>query len=257
MSRTLPWAREGWNAVRTLARVGRTTEALSRLKHLVAAAELPASDAADAHRLAAEILLNTERFAAARRHLRAALAIEPGNAETCYLVGRSYEEDPEGRDDRAARWFRKAMALAPAAKYSAAFGRAAVRCGRVRSGIKALQNAAANAPGDLAVLHVVVEGLIEAGNLNEARRAITLARFLCPGDKELDRLDANTRFEMARRRQRKAQDATTAREGGFISLPFVRLVGGETRTSTSGTIRRDLLSRPRPHFNRLRQTDRG
>ncbi len=256
MSRMLTFLHDGWACARTLARAGRRADALANLTRLLAAPDLPAPVAADARRLAAEVCLDLLRFAAARRHLRAALALEPASADTHALVGRSFEDDPLGEDGRAARWYAKAMRLAPGvAKHAAAFGRAAVRCGRVKRGLKALRTAAAIAPGNAAVVRVLVDGFLETGRVDDARGVVRKARFLRAAGRELDRLEARIRFEAARRgqtKQRKTQDATPATDGDFASLPFVRLVGADARPAIPGVIRHDFGSHPRPHVHRLR-----
>jgi hypothetical protein len=195
--------------------------------------------------------LDRERYAAARRHLRAAAALEPNHAATHYRLGLAHERDPHGDDRRAAVRFRKASVLEPANPlYRAAFGRAVVRCDRLKAGVRALLAAAAAAPGDVPVLRVVVGGLLEAGKPNAARRVVARARFLCPESRELSGIWERVRFENARRRQqneRSKQDAPFATEGEFVLLPFVRVVGGSGRPR-AGVIRRDRLSRPRPHI---------
>ena len=100
---------------------------------------------------------------------------------------------------------------------------------RTRIGMNSLQQAIADAPGDLAVLRIVTDGMIEAGRTEDARQAINRARFLCSEHRELDRLEQRVKFESARRRQRKTQDATSATDGGFTSLPFLRIAGGMVR----------------------------
>lgn len=235
MSRTLTFVHDGWTVAKRFAEVGRRLEALGHLDRLLACPDLPVGIACEARRLAAEIELERERFSAARKHLRAALALEPGDAEAYYLVGRSFEEDPEGSDERALKWYRKAVSLSPDARYVAAYGRTAIRCDQVKLGLKLLGQVES---GDIAVVRVVVEGFLEAGKTDEARRAIMRARFRCGDHKELDRLEQRTRFEDARRGQR-VQQRTSARE----AVPFLRVVGG--------IVRRDTGSRPRPHIRRI------
>jgi tetratricopeptide (TPR) repeat protein len=241
-------------AARALARQGRRSEALAQAKRLLSRPDITLVAAADANRVAAEILLDMERFAAARRHLRAALTLEPAHARTNYLMGLAFERDWRGDDERAARRFQKASRLVPGnADYRAAFGRAAVRCQRVKRGVRELLAAADAAMGDTAVLEVVIEGLLEAGRVTAAERIIVKARFLCPGSGEVRRLGERVRFEAARRGQKRGsstQDAGPAKEGAARLLPFVHVV----RSSPGGTVplanvRRDMLSRPRgPHL---------
>jgi hypothetical protein len=265
MSRTLTLIGAGWASVRSSAAHGRRTDTLNRLRSLLARPDLPTSVACEAHRLAGELLVEAERYPKARRHLRLAAGIAPTQAQTFYLWGLAHERDPHGCDRLAAKQFRKASELEPGnSTYRAAFGRAAVRCDRLKRGVRELLTAAVAAPGDVAVIRVVTEGLIEAGRLDAARRVLNKARFLCFGiakDRELVDLWERVRFETARCVQRETtrhrQDAEFATDGGRVVLPFVRLAK-ETRTGTksesdsSESTRRDVVSMPRPHFPRLR-----
>jgi len=253
MSYRLALIDEGMAAARTLARQGRRSAAMDQARRLLNRPDLPLVAAADAHRVIAEILLEIERFGAARRHLRAALALEPEHARTNYLMGLAFERDPHGDDERAARRFRKASRLVPAnAAYRAAFGRAAVRSNRVNRGVRELLAAADAAIKDAEVLGVVIEGLLETGRVKAAERIIAKARFLCPGTGEVRRLGERVRFEAARQGQKRGsstQDAGPAKEGAARLLPFVHVV----RSRPGGTMplangRQDMLSRPRPHL---------
>lgn len=272
MSRMLNLIDAGWESVRFTARHGRRSDALTRATRLLARPDLPASVAAEAHRLAGELATNAERYAEARRHLRAAAALEPTHARTFYLWGVALDRDPDGCDRRAAQRFRRAAELETGtALYRAAFGRAAVRCGRTATGVRALLAAADAGAGDVSVVRPVIDGLIAAGRVKAARRVLTRARFLCPGDRELVGLWERVRFEAARRGQeqrarrevggttRHGLDAEFARDGGRVVLPFVRLAReGVAEKQPAGYVRRDVVSLPRPHFPRLmaRKADR-
>lgn len=265
MSRMLNLIGAGWASVRSSAAHGRRTDALTQLNCLLARPDLPVSVARDAHRLAGALSVDAEKYPKARRHLRLAAALAPTHAATFYLWGLAYERDPHGCDRLAAIRFRKASELKPEnAMYRAAFGRAAVRCNRLKRGVRELLAAAAAAPGDVAVIRLVTEGLIEAGKLDAARQVLNKARFLSfetTKDQELEDLLERVRFETARCVQREItrhrQDAAFAKDGGRVILPFVRLENGTCSATLSGSdsdesIRRDVVSLPRPHFPRLR-----
>jgi hypothetical protein len=258
MSRTLSMVQGGWAAARELARRGRRSESLTRVRRLLSRNDMPPAVAADAHRLAAELLIDRDRFGAARRHLLAAAGLEPVCARTFYLAGLASERDPAGDDRRAAARFKKAAGLEPAnPRYRAAFGRAAVRAGLVNAGVRELVAAAGLGAGELAVLRVAVSGLLEAGRPGAARRVLVKARFLRPGCAAVAALWNRVRFEAARHGQRShrgAQDARAARDGRPL-LPFVRLVRDEAPAADAGW-RRDVISLPRPHLARLRATRR-
>jgi tetratricopeptide (TPR) repeat protein len=250
-----------WTSIRESVAQGRRTEALARITRLLAWPDVATPVAADAHRLAGELLSDAERFAEARRHLRAAAALEPNHARTHYLWGLAHERDPQGCDRSAAKRFRKACRLElKHALYRAAFGRAAVRCDAVKTGVSELLAAADAAPGDVEVLRVAVAGLLEAGRAGTARRILNRASFLCRNaaqDRELRGLLDRVRFATARREQRgergttrQRQDANLARDGGRVVLPFIRLA---VTTASRGTrsVRGDVISFPKPHFPRL------
>src|SRR5262245_42571199 len=267
MSRTLTLIDSGWESVRSSAKHGRRTDALARATRLLARPDLPASVAAEAHRLAGELLSDAERYSEARRHLRAAAALEPSCARTFHLWGLAQELDPHGCDRRAALCFRQASELEPAnAQYRAAFGRAAMRCGATKTGKQALLAAADAAPGDVAVMRVVIDGLLEAGKLKTARRVLTKARFLNPSNRELAALWNRMQFKAAGRGKtelrsaaRHRQDAEFAMDGGRAALPFVRVVDEGTGDAAEvSSVRRDVVSLPKPHFPRLkvRKADR-
>jgi tetratricopeptide (TPR) repeat protein len=262
MSKMLALIHAGWSSIRSSVAQGRRTDALNRLTRLLARPDVPAPAAADAHRLAGELLTDGERYSEARRHLRAAAALEPKYARTYYLWGLAQERDPLGCDRRAALRFRKASTLAPGnALYRAAFGRAAVRCNRVKIGRRELLAAADVAPDDLDVVRVVVDGLLEADRMGTARRLLNKASFLCRDAaqlRELRTLVERVRFASARRDQRgergttrNGQDAGIATDGGRVVLPFIR-IAVETPNRRGETVRRDVVSIPRPHFPRLR-----
>lgn len=257
MSRTLSLVHGGWSSTLDLVRRGRRAEGLTRVRQLLSRADVPAAVAADARRLAAELLIDRERYGAARRHLKVAAGLEPGCARTYYLAGLASERDPAGDDRRAAVRFRKAAGLEPAnPRYRAAFGRAAVRAGFVNAGARELAAAAELAPGDLSVLRLVVSGLLEAGRAEVARRVVVKARFVRPRCAVVAGLWNRVRFEAARlgqRVHRGAQDARVAREGRPL-LPFVRVVRGDEPAAPAAGYRRDVISLPRPHLARLRAT---
>lgn len=256
MSRMLSLMDAGWASVRSSATHGRRTDTLAQIVRWLARPDVPPVVAAEAHRLAGELLIDAERYAEARRHLKAAAALVPTHAPTFYLWGLAHELDPHGCDRRAALRFRAACRLDPKnALYRAAFGRAAVRCDRVNFGVRELLAAAAAAPCDLPVLRVAIDGLLEAGRFAAARRIVNTARFLRPADRGVTAIGQRVSFEQARHEQgrttRHRQGADLARDGGRVVLPFVRV----TRTEAvpgAGAVRRDVVSLPKPHLPHLR-----
>jgi hypothetical protein len=271
MSTTLTLIEAGWESIRLTAARGHRTGALDRLARLLERPDLPPATAAEGHRLAGELALDLGRYSAARRHLRAAAKLEPTHAGVRFLMGRAWEEDPNGCDRRAARCFKKSVTLAAEALPRAHFGRAAARCGKVKLGTRELLAAAAGS-GERDVVRVVVCGLLEAGRADDARRVLAAVRFLHPGDGELAAMWELVKFETARLGQLKraraarrenvkpryAQEAHFATEGDRVTLPFLRLADDTNPAQAGGTVRRDAASFPRPHLARLglRKADR-
>ncbi|MCI0702266.1 MAG: hypothetical protein L0241_14380 [Planctomycetia bacterium] len=267
MSRTLTLIHAGWESVRMIAQRGQPANALDQLTRLLARPDVPAELAAEGHQLAGQLALALERYTIARRHLKVAATLAPECAETHYLRGQAWEDDPDGCDRRAAICFRKATAIEPTNPlYRAAFGRAAARCGKLRRGCREILEAAHESPGDVNVIRIAVSGLLDVGKPSDARRVLAKARFLCPGNRELAGLWERMKFETARLEQRKlvkidaitrhAQDAQFATDGDRVYLPFVRLADDSStspngKAGKGGTVRRDLASFPRPHITRL------
>jgi hypothetical protein len=265
MSMTLSLVAAAWDSIRAAAELGRNADALRQTRQFLARPDLPTSIATQAHRLAGELSLVAEHFAAARRHLRAAAALTPGCAYTAHLLGLAFERDTQGCDRRAALAFRRACKLDTAnCLYRASYGRAAVRCGKVKLGRRALLFAAKAAPSDVAVLRVVVEGLLETGAVRAADVVLSRAQFLLPTNRVLAVLRERVRFAEARRNQRdqgrtarRRQDAEHAMDGGRAVLPFIRLVtSNTTSTNRDVLVRRDVVSFPRPHFPKFRAQGR-
>jgi tetratricopeptide (TPR) repeat protein len=264
MSKTLTLFGSGWASIQAEALLGSRRDIIGRLRCLLAHPELPSAIACQAHRMAGQMLLETEQYPKARRHFRAAAALQPTDGETFYQWGLTHERDPLGCDHLAVKQFRKAMEIEAANPlYRAAFGRAAVRCDRLKRGIRELLAAAALAPGNMAVIRIVTEGLLEAGRFQAAEGVLNKARFLCfetVKDREVVELMERVRFESVRCEQRRTtrhgHGAEFAKDGGRVVLPFVRVTSGskEVRTGTKAnkSARRDVVSLPRPHFPRLR-----
>jgi Flp pilus assembly protein TadD len=246
MSRTLSFFDRAWAAAREHAKAGRRADAVALLTNLLARPGLPGPVAAKAHRLAGRSHLLAERYARARRHLRAAAKLEPGDADTQYRLGLAYENDPYGCDRRAARRFRKAAALDRTnARYWAAFARAAARCGADAAAVRAADTAAGLAPGYAPVLAVVAEALTAAGRADRAVAMIGKARFAAPGDAAVAGLWDRVRFAAAAAGQRPAGPR---RATNPAVLPFVRVAGGAVG---GRVVRRDVASAAVPHVGRL------
>lgn len=223
---------------------GKTGTALRLCESFLSIHDLPPAEAAKAHRHAAEVEGRSGNFSAARRHLRAAARLEPEHAATRFLLGRAFDRDPFGSPRLAAKHYRAAVNRDGGnAHYRAAFGRAAVKAGLRATGCRALARAAAMAAGDVSVLEVVIDGLIEAGRLRTARRVATGALFRTGASREAVSLLNRVKFAEVRADQRGHRSAEI--------LPFVRLLTTPAAGTPGVVIRMDAASRPRPHLTRI------
>ena len=203
MSKTLSFFEAAWTLSRDHALAGRLREALTALRPLLAgtdaAAGGPPTDLVVlAHRLAGRLHFNAEAYRAARRHLRVARRLAPRHAETHFDLGLAWERDPQGSDRYALHSYRRADRLNPGVpKYLAAHGRALVRNDRSVHGCKLLRHAVELAPGQPAILRVVVEGLRESGHAEEAYRLVVQAKFAAPMCRDVNRLYDDARFALS------------------------------------------------------------
>lgn len=250
MSRMLTFHDAVWASARDCAAAGRRADALAFLAPLVSSTDVPPRLVRLAHRLAGRLHAATQDYRMTRKHLLAAAKLDPNCAEVQYELGLAFERDPYGCDRRAARRFRKAVALAPREpRFAAALGRALVRTNRVRAGVKWLTVAAAGAPSDPAVMAVVTDGLCDAGRPRLARKLVAKARFLAPADRAIHKLWDDVNYAEAAAHGR----GPSAAGRGPALLPFLQVV------RDGGVIRRDTMSRPEPHLGRLRayRTEQG
>ena len=164
-------------------------------------------------------------------------------------MGKAFEDDPYGCDRRAAVCFKRAVGLRPTdGRFHAAYGRALVRIGRNKAGVKRLLVAVEVSPADSVVLTVVLDGLIVAGKPRTAQRLLDQAAFLAPTSNEIRRLRERARFAVAGGRvTRPVLPVGRPKLLLFTPAPSsrpLRVVGG-------GMVRADAGSRQGPHFTRL------
>ncbi len=247
MSRMLSLPFHAWLRARSSSAV-RADGSRQRLEQVVAMADLPADELAEAHRLLAGHCVRAGHYAQARIQLRSALRLKPNCSKTFALLAEAWENDPYGSDRNAAIAYRRATKLdANSAIAWASLGRASVRINRDVTAMKALRRAIQLAPADEGVLTVVVDALREMGKLKVALRIATRARFRNPKSKVIRELVDRVRFEMARVARRGNGAIPCA--GISNVLPFVRVIGCDGHRRT---VRLDGPSRPVPVSIRFR-----
>lgn len=221
--------------------------ALDVLRRLCAFPNLPTALAAEAHEFAGEIYLRKRCYRRARQQLRRARELAASDARTHYLLGLAWHHDPQGDLDRAARCYRRALALNPRQpRWLSEAGQLAVACGRTDEGLAQLRQAVELRPGDAALVDRLVQGLVQAGRPDDAMLAIRTALFQAPRCPKLRQIW----IDLQTSRLRRDQEMNAPRASQPVLLPFMRLVGTE---EDGRTYRGDGASElAGPHLVRLR-----
>ncbi len=235
-----------------LHQLGCDHDAFRVLARLAQFEELPADIAEETQACLAEIQLRHGQHAKARKHLAAAIALNPNEGYYHFLLGVAFEHDEEPNLDRAREAYQAAVRLdSDQPEWLGHYGRAAVRLGDEEAGLAALQRAVELEPDDPAVVGRLVDGLTELGRTDEARLVVRAARFRNPRHAGFRKLEADFRFRQARAEQQARRDAAPAASTPPATLPFVRLVGTDRPATGGKRISRHsahALPRPRrPH----------
>src|SRR5438045_2424227 len=187
---------------RHLEKLGCRQEAERLLAQLAGFRQLPEAVALEVRTRLALLLLRQRQYGAARHHLTAALVLRPRRALTHYLLALAADARGKGDVERALEHARQAVRVAPhQAKYLVLHGTLLLRVGKLTNGLTRLEQALAQAPGELRILNRVVRGLIRAELRQEARRVVQAALFLQPRSPALLKLWSDVRFQEVRGEQ--------------------------------------------------------
>jgi tetratricopeptide (TPR) repeat protein len=242
---------------RHLLHLGRRVDARKRLEKLLAFPEVPLEQRIEAHQLLADIYLDAQCYRKARRHLLAALAIQPDCAETHYQLAVVLDLEPDQQPKRAAKYFRKAVELLPdEARYWSGYGQICLRMGREKAALGAFIAAADLAPMDFDVIDEVTDGFCFLGREEDARSVLMAARFRLGHNPELEQLWNRFRFLQLHRKQQTSQRRKALAEGEAIVLPFVPATTPSESEGEPGILRHDRFSRSTPHSPRRKSDPR-
>lgn len=218
--------------IERLLAMGRNYQALQRpreathvLGRLAAFRELPAETAEKTHVCLAEVLLQRRKHRPARRHLTAALLMQPDCARYHYLMANALDTRTDDADsERALEHYRQSLELDPKQpRCWSDYGLLCFRLGQVEPGLKAMRKAAELSPDEPFLLGRLVKALCRAEQIDEARRALLAARFRNPRDGRFAKLYNDFMF----RRLRKQQAVTRRRTSLALDcernvlLPFI------------------------------------
>jgi tetratricopeptide (TPR) repeat protein len=244
---------------RQLLFMGRSVEARRRLNKLLGFPDVTVPQRVEAHRLLADIHVDGQCYRKARRHLLAALGLQPNCPETHYRLAVTLDLDPEVEPKKAGKHFRKALELKPdEARYWSGYGQICLRIGREKAAYGAFIAAADLAPMDVAIIDEIADGLCFLGKEEDARSVLIAARFRLGHDSELEQLWNRFRFLQLHRDQQAARRRKALAEGEAVVLPFVpNNEPRETTVDEPVILRHDRFSTPKPHATRLNDPKRA
>ncbi len=234
---------------------GRDQEALEVLDKISHLAEVPASITVDSQLRLAEIYLRRRRFVEARRHLNVVLSSRPDHAQAHYLLAASFRQQEKPELRRAARHYRKAMALAPdEPAYAADLGLCLFDLDKCTSGLRYLREAVELAPDDVDYVRDLAMKLLDQGRVIEARRVALAALFRQSRNADLRKLWNEVRFHEARLQQFRPRIYQESDETEPALLPFRPAAATATATPLAPTLRLPAPALRSPRRLRPRET---
>ncbi len=218
--------------------------------------QLPAELAAKVHASLAEMELEIAKFEQARRHLQAALALAPRDAQLHFLMGQALEMDESKPVTASLTCYRKAVELAPdMARYRLALGRVLLAHGQPRSAMKQWWVGAELDPDDVACLEAYLEQLTYQASDDKVRQQLYRAAFGRHHLPAFQRIQQRIEFQLASRRQIQHHRIRLYRvEEEPAILSFPAMPRAAAAPSSDGTILRiDAPSLAKPHIPRKRK----
>jgi tetratricopeptide (TPR) repeat protein len=223
MGRTLNLVELLLTSGRHLCEIGRTTEALDVLTRLAGFRQLPSHIVEEIQALLADIHMQRENYVRARRHLTAALAFRPLNAEYHYMMAIAIEEDDHADLKRAEMYYARAVQEEPDnASYWADYGSYLFRIGKTKSALKAIRKAYKLALHNPEIVAQVGEVLRREDYHEEATTKLRAALFHNPGDLRFREVWQEHQFLSISDQQKRQQDVEKRgdRRQGPVLLPF-------------------------------------
>lgn len=246
MSRTLNLLDHLLERGRHLQNLGRHADAVAVLDRLTGFKDLPASLAEEAWSRLAELERSKGDLNGARRHLNAALVVQPRSALYHRLMAEILETIEEGDTEQALEHYRLALDTEPDEPFIlSAFGRLALRLGHKEEGLAALERAAELAPEEPAILSRLAHGLLGLGQVAAARSLLRAALFRHPRDSRFKQAWQEFQFEALGHTQRQQRHARAEEGAAAMVLPFT-MERDENHARSQSTTRKDVAGRLRP-----------
>jgi tetratricopeptide (TPR) repeat protein len=236
--------------------MGRSHEALQPLTKLAGFRKLPDHVNEQLQALLAEIYLEKGEYKKARRHLTAAIAANPLEANYQFLMAIALVED-EGADfARAEAHFARAVEFDPdEAAYWLDYGSYLFKICKNKDGLRAIRKAYALDVKNIAIVSQVAEVLRREGFYEEATTKLRAALFENSGDQRFRQLWQQHQFEMIFIEQDHAARGLDKTPGKPVILPFkleprlerFQSIGGKTIRIDQAQERREPTNkRPLP-----------
>ena len=198
MSTTLPFFDRLLDQARRYQDLGLNHRATTLLERVADFRDLPTDVVEETQHRLAQLSAEAERYPRCRRHLAAAIAHGPTNAEYRADMARALESDPAGADEDAFDHYGQATQLDPEnPRYLCDYGSLAIRLGECEAGLNLLRQAREIAPDDMDTLASYVTGLVDAGQPDEARRVLRDEAFRHARDRRFRTRDRSLRFKLA------------------------------------------------------------
>lgn len=235
---------------RTYQQLHRDRDAVVTLARLARRPDLPADVAEETHVRLAELRTRNRQPHLARRHLRRAVRLAPGNARYHFLLATAYAAKKQTDLIRAGRHYRLALRLdGKQPECLAAYGLYLMKRDKIAAGLEHLRQAADLAPEDGNITAQLVRGLCKAKLHSEARSVLSAARFRNPRDSRLRKLHSDFMFRQLHRTQRQAPRLAPMTGGRAAVLPFVSAAhAAEQHDGAQRLLRLDAASAtPAPH----------
>jgi tetratricopeptide (TPR) repeat protein len=252
MSRMLPFTDHLLSRARHFQQIGRLDDALHLLGRLAEMGNLPPAAAEETHARLAEIHLGHQRYAAARRHLTAALDLCPDGARYHHALANALDQGAEAEPATALDHFRRSLAQEPDQPGCLSdFGLAALRHGDNEEGLSALRRAAELDPDDPEIVRKLALGLELLDRPEEAQRVVRESLFRHPRHAGFRKLYSDCRFSQTSHDQEAARLASRdhGSEDEPVVLAFTPTAGRRWHAHGRKLVRRDGASAAgRAHF---------
>lgn len=221
MSRTLNLVDILLTTGRHLVLMGRLTEAITPLTKLAQFRKLPRHVLEELNSLLGDIYLQKRDFIKARRHLTAALAANPREADHHYRMAIAIDEDKDADRERAEFHYNRAVELEPEqAIYWADFGSYLFSVGKAKQALRAIRRAYARGINDAEIVGQVAGILRNEGHEAEATTKLRAALFQNHGDQRFRQLWQQHQFQLIYLAQERKRDAKMRDDVEPVILPF-------------------------------------